>query len=81
MDIAAVTKKVIEETLGIDEGVVPTKKLADLGVDAVDAMDIVISIEDELGIEVPFSEEIELLDQDATVQTAIDIFTKLSKKS
>ncbi len=81
MDIAAITKRAIEETLGIDEGVVPTAKLVDLGIDDIDAIDIILTVEEELNISIDQEDEYELMEPGATVQTVIDLFTKLSQKS
>lgn len=81
MDIAAVTKKAIEETLGIDKGVDPNAKLVDLGCDEIDVMDIILTVEEDLDITIDTEDEEELMAPGATVQTAIDLFTKLSTKS
>lgn len=48
-------KKMLAEQLGVDENTIREDSLLaeDLGADSLDAIDIVMSIEDEFGIEVP----------------------------
>ncbi len=61
------------------ECVAPSDNLADLGMDEIDIMDLVIEMEEKLNIDVSISDEETLDDESATVQTAIDLFTKLSQ--
>lgn len=69
-DIASRVKKAIAEQLWLDQDQVTEEKtlVADLGADSLDQIHIVMTIEDEFGIEIP--------DDDAekitTVQQAID---------
>ncbi len=48
-------KAILSEQLDIDEDSITTESLIveDLGADSLDAIDIVMSVEDEFGIEVP----------------------------
>lgn len=48
-------KKMLAEQLGVDENTIREDSLLaeDLGADSLDAIDIIMSIEDEFGIEVP----------------------------
>lgn len=48
-------KTILAEQLDIDENVITPESLIveDLGADSLDAIDIVMSVEDEFGIEVP----------------------------
>ncbi len=80
MDATQFVKDNIQDILAIDEGVVPTAKLADLGMDEMDIVDLVVAAEDELGIEVGAADEGRLL-EGGTVQDAVDIFTKLLQQS
>jgi acyl carrier protein len=63
-------KTVIAEQLGVPEGEVTNEKafVADLGADEMDLIELVMSIEDEFGIEIP-DEEAEKL---GTVQLLLD---------
>ena len=76
-DIEARVKKIIAEQLGVEESQVTGEKafVADLGADSLDTVELVMALEDELGIEIP--------DEDAekitTVQNAIDYATTHQK--
>jgi len=69
-DIETRVKKIIAEQLGVEESQVTNEKVlvADLGADSLDTVELVMALEDEVGIEIP--------DEDAekitTVQNAID---------
>ena len=71
-----IIKRIIAEELGceIDE-VLPNKFLIeDLGMDNFDRIELAMHIEDELGVDIPNSAEIE------TVQDVIDFVEKASKE-
>ena len=69
-DIEARVKKIIAEQLGVLEADVANEKafVADLGVDSLDMVELVMALEDEFSIEIP-DEEAEKI---TTVQQAID---------
>ena len=48
-------RKILSEQLGVDEDSIQEDSLLaeDLGADSLDAIDIVMSVEDEFGLEVP----------------------------
>ena len=63
-------KKIIEEQLGVEKvKVVPNANFAeDLGADSLDIVELVMSLEEEFGIEIP--------DEDAEKITKVSEFTK-----
>lgn len=69
-DIEARVKKIIAEQLGVEESQLSPDKafVADLGADSLDTVELVMTLEDEFGMEIP--------DEDAekitTVQLAVD---------
>lgn len=69
-----VLEKVRKEFRGDDHLVQPEKSLADLGLDELDRIEIVMTLEDELSREVS---DAELYAVD-TVQDIIDLFERLS---
>lgn len=48
-------RKILSEQLGVEESTIQRESLLaeDLGADSLDAIDIVMSVEDEFGLEVP----------------------------
>lgn len=77
-DLASRVKQLIGEHLGIaTEEVTPEKTLvADLGADSLDAVELVMGLEDEFGFEVSDTDAEKIL----TVQDAIDTVVRLTPK-
>ena len=77
-DIEARVKKIIAEQLGVPEADVTNEKafVADLGVDSLDTVELVMALEEEFECEIP--------DEDAekitTVQQAVDYVNANIKK-
>ena len=76
-DIEARVKKIIAEQLGVEESQVSGEKafVADLGADSLDTVELVMALEDEFGIEVPYDDSWNI----STVQNAIDFATSHKK--
>ena len=76
-DLDLKVKKIISEQLGVPEGDVKLESsfVNDLGADSLDTVELVMALEEELGVEIP-DEDAEKI---ATVQNAIDYIKAKSK--
>ncbi len=71
-----ISEKVILETVGRHatppREVNPDDKIAALEIDSLSVVEIVIELEDELGIEIPFNAHSHNLDENSTVRDLVD---------
>ena len=69
-EMEARLKKIVAEQLGVDEAkIVPSAKFSDdLNADSLDLVEMIMSLEEEFGVEIPDEDAEKLL----TVQDAID---------
>ena len=76
-----ISEKVILETVGRHatppREVKPDDKIAALEIDSLSVVEIVIELEDELGIEIPFNAHSHDLDEDSTVRDLVDHIIKM----
>lgn len=55
--------KTVAERIGCDVSVVkPESRFVDLGIDSLDTVELLMSLEDELGIEIELDEKVETVD-------------------
>ena len=55
--------KIVAERTGCDiEDVKPDSKFADLGIDSLDTVELLMDLEDEIGIEIELEEKVETID-------------------
>lgn len=55
--------KIVAERTGCDVAVVkPESKFSDLGIDSLDTVELLMELEDEIGIEIELDEKIETID-------------------
>ena len=56
--------KIISERTGCDiSDVKPESKFADLGIDSLDTVELLMSLEDEIGIEIELDRKVETIDE------------------
>lgn len=77
MNIEQEIKKIISDQLGIDLDLVTNDKhfIKDLGGDSLDTVEMLLSLEDKFGVEVPD----EVAEEIHTVQMAIDLVNELKQ--
>lgn len=75
MDIAKRIREIIIEQLRVDEDeVVPSASFTDdLGADSLAVVELIMALEGEFGIQIPFEEAEKII----TVQSAIDYMTNI----
>lgn len=59
-----VIAKIVSERTGCDvSDVKPESKFADLGIDSLDTVELIMNLEDEIGIEIELDQKIETVDE------------------
>ena len=55
--------KIVAERVGCDPAMVkPESKFSDLGIDSLDTVDLLMNLEDEIGIEIELDQKVETID-------------------
>lgn len=55
--------KIVAERTGCEESAVkPESKFSDLGIDSLDTVELLMSLEDEIGIEIELDQKVETID-------------------
>lgn len=76
-DIEQKVSKIIEEFLGLKEGAfTPHDKFVDLGADSLDAVELIMAVEDAFGVEVTDEEAQSLITTNAVVEMLRSKLTK-----
>ncbi len=59
-----VIAKVVSERIGCDISTIkPESKFSELGIDSLDTVDLLMELEDEIGIEIELDEKVETIDE------------------
>ncbi len=62
MNYIEVIAKVVAERTGIDAATVkPENKFSDLGIDSLDTVELLMNLEDEIGIEIELDQKVETI--------------------
>ena len=66
--------KILADRIGCDvETITPESKFADLGIDSLDTVDLIMELEDEIGKEIELSEKVETVGElDAFIQSVVE---------